>query len=114
MTIRDILYVYVTSSKRVEINNVTNLSVQLCVPIYYRLKYPFTGKECSNSQYQCNDGTCIDMHYICDSYPDCKDKSDETNCGKLLPFVLFCIIPTQHVKDFVPGIMHTHILSEYR
>ena len=39
-------------------------------------------------RFQCNNGNCIDIQFICNSYDDCGDKSDESNtdgafCGML-------------------------------
>lgn len=33
-------------------------------------------------EHRCGDGTCILMEYLCDNRPDCRDMSDETNCGE--------------------------------
>ncbi|KAL4221737.1 Sortilin-related receptor [Mactra antiquata] len=35
---------------------------------------------CSSSQFQCSNGHCISNDYVCDSFPDCGDHSDEANC----------------------------------
>ena len=35
---------------------------------------------CSANQFQCVDGKCIPIHYKCDSYIDCFDRSDEWGC----------------------------------
>uniref|UniRef100_A0A7N8XAL3 Heparan sulfate proteoglycan 2 n=1 Tax=Mastacembelus armatus TaxID=205130 RepID=A0A7N8XAL3_9TELE len=37
-------------------------------------------------EHRCGDGTCILMEYLCDNRPDCRDMSDEINCGKLSSF----------------------------
>ena len=41
--------------------------------------------------FQCNNGRCIYKDFICDSYDDCGDKSDESKtdgafCGMLLDY----------------------------
>lgn len=35
-------------------------------------------------EHRCGDGTCILMEYLCDNRPDCRDMSDEVNCGESL------------------------------
>ncbi|XP_002735445.1 uncharacterized protein LOC100372576 [Saccoglossus kowalevskii] len=34
-------------------------------------------------EYECGDGTCIIRYWRCDGVHDCKDNSDETNCGQV-------------------------------
>ena len=40
-------------------------------------------RECSASEFTCNDGTCLDRAQVCDGLPDCSDSEDEQNCGML-------------------------------
>ena len=35
---------------------------------------------CSDGEFTCNDGQCIQMEERCNQIPDCRDKSDEENC----------------------------------
>ncbi|KAM7405195.1 hypothetical protein PAMP_012476 [Pampus punctatissimus] len=42
-------------------------------------------RPCMPDEHRCGDGTCILMEYLCDNRPDCKDMSDETNCGEKVP-----------------------------
>uniref|UniRef100_A0A8D3BGI2 Heparan sulfate proteoglycan 2 n=1 Tax=Scophthalmus maximus TaxID=52904 RepID=A0A8D3BGI2_SCOMX len=42
-------------------------------------------RPCMPDEHRCGDGTCILMEYLCDNRPDCRDMSDETNCGEWLP-----------------------------
>lgn len=38
-------------------------------------------RPCMPDEHRCDDGTCILMEYLCDNRPDCRDMSDELNCG---------------------------------
>ena len=40
--------------------------------------------KCTGFQWTCTDGKCIRKDYVCDNFADCKDGSDERNCGKLV------------------------------
>lgn len=42
--------------------------------------------ECSNQDFRCRSGQCVDVRRRCDGVPDCTDRSDEdsTMCGKIL------------------------------
>lgn len=33
-------------------------------------------------KFKCNNGECTKLAYVCNGIKDCKDGSDETNCGK--------------------------------
>ena len=45
----------------------------LCSPIVY--------PRCTDDEYQCNNGQCIDKFKRCDLALDCVDESDEKKCG---------------------------------
>jgi len=46
---------------------------------------------CFNNEFRCHDGSCVNIHYHCDGINDCKDQSDELDCGKYNPL-------TKHVS----------------
>lgn len=37
---------------------------------------------CSPDEFMCRDKSCIDKRRVCDHNSDCRDSSDEENCGK--------------------------------
>jgi low density lipoprotein receptor-related protein 5/6 len=39
---------------------------------------------CDATQFTCNSGTCLPLHFQCDGSPDCDDRSDEENCEQCL------------------------------
>lgn len=40
---------------------------------------------CRSDEFQCNDGACIPSYLRCDRRTDCRDSSDEDNCGTEAP-----------------------------
>ena len=43
---------------------------------------------CGSYEFRCADGICIGDHLVCNGYDDCKDGSDEINCGGMYNTVL--------------------------
>ena len=41
----------------------------------------FSGFQCGEKQFQCNNGECVKSDLRCDGDLVCKDQSDEENCG---------------------------------
>ena len=41
---------------------------------------------CTDSEFTCNDGSCIDMDKKCDGREDCSDGDEENNCEKIITF----------------------------
>ena len=39
---------------------------------------------CADSEFQCGDGSCIDIRNRCDREHHCRDGSDELECGKIV------------------------------
>ncbi|XP_077865977.1 uncharacterized protein LOC102801786 [Saccoglossus kowalevskii] len=37
---------------------------------------------CRRGQYECHDGGCVRGYFRCNGYQNCKDNSDETDCGQ--------------------------------
>ena len=43
-------------------------------------------EQCESYEFECRDGSCIDSRRHCDGTPDCRDGSDEFNCGITMRF----------------------------
>jgi len=48
--------------------------------------------KCASFQFKCTDGICTYKSYVCDGYADCKDGSDERNCGKLVFMTVVLVV----------------------
>lgn len=44
---------------------------------------PSIGNHCQNQELLCNDGKCIPVAWKCDGEEDCRNGTDEKDCGKL-------------------------------
>ena len=40
------------------------------------------GRDCSEAEFRCDDGTCIELRYHCDREYHCPDGTDEFHCGQ--------------------------------
>ena len=40
---------------------------------------------CTDDEFACDDGSCIDMSLRCDGTTHCEDKSDEEDCQMIAP-----------------------------
>ncbi|KAK3587171.1 hypothetical protein CHS0354_016867 [Potamilus streckersoni] len=45
--------------------------------IFFLFGFVFGANSCSDHEFQCGSGKCIDVTKYCDGYPDCLDESDE-------------------------------------
>ena len=39
--------------------------------------------ECASTEYECDDGKCLERAWLCDGYEDCSTGEDELNCSTL-------------------------------
>lgn len=44
------------------------------------LSLPPAAKNCTDDEFQCSNGQCIAVSFVCDKDKDCSDGSDETSC----------------------------------
>lgn len=65
-----------------------------CIVILVLYFLASTSTTCSSTEFECNDGECIDRRRLCDNYKDCQDGSDEDqrNCPGPLCIPLKAII----------------------
>ena len=49
--------------------------------LFYARLFTSMFLDCDDSQFQCNNGNCIQVSWQCDDHDDCGDNSDEINCG---------------------------------
>ncbi|XP_074832835.1 membrane frizzled-related protein [Carettochelys insculpta] len=40
-----------------------------------------SNRSCAWDEFFCDQGRCLHLAFVCDSFPDCTDKSDEANCS---------------------------------
>lgn len=58
----------------------------------------FCATVCTEYQFRCRDGTCLDSRRRCDARYDCPDESDEEDCGKFHDFLSCAWIPPPKKK----------------
>lgn len=70
------------------------------------------GRACSNEEYECKSGECIPARFLCDSYVDCTDGSDESpatcnvsvTTAKATPIITTSSTTTKAPKKFIQKI----------
>ena len=50
--------------------------------------------KCASFQWKCPEDICIPNHFVCDSFADCGDGSDERNCRKLVFMTVVVVVVT--------------------
>jgi len=59
------------------------------------------GGGCSEGEFTCFDGACVDMTRRCDGYPDCQDHSDELEC-----YGMYSLLYSLHSSGLFPRFCH--------
>jgi len=60
------------------------------------------GKNCSNDEFECKSGECVPARFLCDSFADCTDGSDETPERCNVSVATTTIIPTTSTTTKAP------------
>ena len=61
-------------------------------------------RKCTDAEFRCRNGYCIQQSYLCDGQADCQDSSDETpNCGKCGNAKNHCMHGRIHERVFEEG-----------
>lgn len=61
-----------------------------CLMLYISPIYlPASGSGCTESEFTCRDGLCIDGNQRCNGLVECRDASDEDGCREYLLFTVY-------------------------
>lgn len=76
-------------------------------------RMPISFSACTDDQFTCRDGTCVDLLHVCNGQLDCLDKSDEVNCQLIRfdPSYLQSVPPVGINSDHLPINMRVTIES---
>lgn len=61
------------------------------------LSIPLSLSRCSDREFPCSDGSCIDLDKLCNRVTECLDRSDEIGCATAL-------LPSDYLEDILPAI----------
>lgn len=51
-----------------------------CTSVVFSLSSTDAKQVCQDNEFECDNGNCIDGSWVCDSFNDCSDRSDEVEC----------------------------------
>ena len=67
--------------------------------------------KCNETQFNCDDGSCVEMSWRCDGSNHCPDGSDEMNCGILSKIPLNTALSSDEILKIYVSVEVTRILD---
>lgn len=58
----------------------------------------FISAACAALEFQCNDGSCIQSEWTCDTDRDCRDGSDEVNCREFCKMIFSSVARSAQLR----------------